>query len=91
MLGAGKNLNNNVSAIKDKSAYSGIFKTVGDGLGNVDSVVSVDDLFTEKKVSPVEVSEPNFEDTQKKELILSPQPSQFERKRTPVKLPKIID
>lgn len=66
MLGAGKNLNNNVSAIKDKSAYSGIFKTVGDGLGNVDSVVSVDDLFTEKKVSPVEVSEPNFEDTQKK-------------------------
>jgi len=33
MLGSGKNLNNNVSAIKEKSSYVSMFTTVGEGLG----------------------------------------------------------
>jgi len=33
MLGSGKNLNLNVSAIKEKNAFISIFKSVGDGLG----------------------------------------------------------
>jgi hypothetical protein len=34
MLGAGKNHNLNVSAIKEKSAYVSMFKSVGEGLGS---------------------------------------------------------
>ena len=37
MLGSGKNHNLNVSAIKEKSAYVSMFKSMGDGLGEPDS------------------------------------------------------
>jgi hypothetical protein len=36
MLGTGKNLNLNVSAIKEKNAFTSIFKSVGDGLGSAE-------------------------------------------------------
>lgn len=69
MLGHGKNLNLNVSAIKEKNAFASMFKSVGDGLGSSAQGIQIDDLFTDKKVNPnkSEIKEPNFEDTLKKQ------------------------
>jgi hypothetical protein len=36
MLGTGKNINLNVSAIKEKNAFTSIFNSVGDGLGSAE-------------------------------------------------------
>ncbi len=69
MLGTGKNINLNVSAIKEKNAFTSIFNSVGDGLGSAEQGLQIDDLFTDKKVNPNKVDnirEPNFEDTLKK-------------------------
>jgi len=41
MLGSGKNHNLNVSAIKEKTAFVSIFKSMGDGLGQTDSALQV--------------------------------------------------
>ena len=69
MLGSGKNQNLNLSTIKEKSAFVAIFPTVGEGLGKPDSRISVEDLFTEKKVAPArpEIQPPNFENSSKKQ------------------------
>jgi hypothetical protein len=34
MLGTGKNINLNVSAIKEANSFTSIYKAVGDGIGN---------------------------------------------------------
>ena len=66
MLGAGKNLNQNVSAIKMK--FISHIVNIGEGLGQIDEQNESDLLFTEKKPTNAKKSkpaktpnEPNFE------------------------------
>jgi hypothetical protein len=72
MLGSGKNHNLNVSAIKEKTAFVSIFKSMGDGLGQTDSALQVEDLFTEKKKKS-EIKEPDFEQSNHKTVTIEPQ------------------